>query len=45
METITLRKENLNKMSKNDPDKVALQNELEAAERKASEIKRELNTK
>lgn len=42
METIKLRKEGLAKMSKNDPSRPALENELKAAEKKAAEIKMEL---
>lgn len=39
VETIKLRKEKLAKMSKNDPERNILENELRAAERKAEEIK------
>lgn len=39
METIRLRKENLDKMSKNDPEREALENELKVAEKKAAEMK------
>lgn len=40
METIKLRKESLAKMSKSDPERVALENELKVAERVASEMKK-----
>lgn len=42
METIKLIKEKLSKMSGSDPERPALENELNVAERKAREIKMEL---
>lgn len=43
MQTIKLRRENLMKMDKNDPDRAAMEFELSVAENKAAKIKAELN--
>lgn len=40
MDTIKLRRENLAKMKRNDPDREAMENELKAAERMAESMKK-----